>query len=124
LHEPFDNREGLERAMAQLDAFVLFTTHREGLPLTLLEAMSAGVPWIAADRGGIRDLVVDNTCTILLPSPFTYQDAFAATKHMAQSVRHGLIRSEILTLEYRNKFHPDYLTGQWRGLLFAAPASM
>lgn len=38
--------------------FVVVSSRNEGTPLTLLEAMAAGKPFIAADVGGIRDLMV------------------------------------------------------------------
>jgi glycosyltransferase involved in cell wall biosynthesis len=119
LHPPFHSRDSLEQAMARLDAFTLFSTHPEGLPLTLLEAMSAGVPWIATDRGGIRDLVINPIDTILLPQSFTYADAFIATKTLALSLRQGLTTPEYLVQAYRARFHPDALILQWKDLLFS-----
>ena len=39
----------------------------EGLPYTLLEALQAGTPVVVADVGGVRDVVADTTCAVLVP---------------------------------------------------------
>lgn len=112
-HGSFHDREGLLGAMSKLDAFVLFSTHNEGLPLVLLEAMSAGLPWIASDRGGIRDLVSDPASTILLPRDFTHADALRAVRALADSIKGGATKPEALRRSYNEKFHPEKLTRDW-----------
>jgi len=42
--------------LQELDVF-LFTSYREGLSVAVLEAMSAGLPIVATDVGGIKDQV-------------------------------------------------------------------
>lgn len=44
-------------ALQELDVF-LFTSHREGLSVAVLEALAAGLPIVATDVGGIREQVV------------------------------------------------------------------
>ena len=48
-----------ERYYALSDVFVL-ASHREAMPLSVLEAMAAGLPVISTDVGGLRDVVKDN----------------------------------------------------------------
>ena len=48
-----------EDYLANADVY-LSTSHREGLPLSMLEAMAAGLPIISSNVGGCSDIVVDN----------------------------------------------------------------
>ena len=52
--------------MHEAHALVL-TSLYEGLSHTLLEAMSAGIPCIASNRGGNPEVVTDGTDGILIP---------------------------------------------------------
>lgn len=49
-----------------LDLF-LFTSHREGLSVAVLEAMSAGLPIVATQVAGIRDQVIDGENGYVVP---------------------------------------------------------
>lgn len=46
----------------------LLPSYREGLPLALLEAASMGLPIITTDVPGCRDVVIDRTTGLLIPS--------------------------------------------------------
>ncbi len=57
---------------------LLVTSRREGLPLAILEAFSAGRPVVATDVGSVRDAVVDGMTGRLVPadaSPNALADA-------------------------------------------------
>ena len=72
------DRRDIARVLAALDVFVL-TSHSEGLPNTVLEAMAAGLPVVATDVGGVAELVNHDLTGLLVPP----NDPIA----MAQAVR-------------------------------------
>ena len=49
----------VEDYLTNADVFLLSSDY-EALPLALLEAMAAGLPIVATDVGGVRDIVTDN----------------------------------------------------------------
>ncbi len=51
-------RKDVPRLMVDSDVLVM-TSHYEGLPLTLIEALHAGLPIVATDVGGCSEVVVD-----------------------------------------------------------------
>lgn len=53
------NQTKPEDFLAGADVY-LITSHMEGLPLSVLEAMAAGLPVIATNVGGMADIVKDN----------------------------------------------------------------
>lgn len=58
--------EQVAALMAGADQFVM-PSRREALGLVYLEAARAGIPVIAGDRGGVRDLVVHGKSGLLVP---------------------------------------------------------
>jgi len=59
-----DNVAGL---LASSQIFVL-SSHWEGLPRTIVEAMRAGLPVVASDVGGVAELVADGQSGYLVPA--------------------------------------------------------
>lgn len=53
--------------LAQAGIFVLCSRY-EGLPLSIIEAMCAGLPIVATDVGGVRELVEDGVNGLLVPA--------------------------------------------------------
>jgi glycosyltransferase involved in cell wall biosynthesis len=47
---------------------VLFTSHWEGMPLTMWEAMANGIPVVAPDVGGFKEILEENRCGLIYGS--------------------------------------------------------
>ncbi len=59
-------REGVPDILSLAHVFAL-TSHLEGLSISILEAMSAGLPVVATDVGGNRELVAPGRTGLLVP---------------------------------------------------------
>jgi glycosyltransferase involved in cell wall biosynthesis len=51
-------RRDVPNLLSAADAAIL-TSHSEGIPLVLIEAMAAGLPIVATDVGGVSEIVID-----------------------------------------------------------------
>ena len=57
----------MDRLLNAADLFVLYSD-TEGMPVSLMEAMSAGLPCIASDLEGIAQLIPDEAYGTLIPA--------------------------------------------------------
>jgi glycosyltransferase involved in cell wall biosynthesis len=71
-------RDDVPDLLARSAVFVL-SSRSEGLPISVLEAMAAGLPVVASDVGGLREQVVDGETGYLVPAgdPQALADALA-----------------------------------------------
>lgn len=83
--ELMGNQSKPEDFLAKADVF-LMTSHMEGLPLSVLEAMASGLPVIATNVGGMADLVKDNGALI------ADDDLQALTREMIRFARDSALR--------------------------------
>jgi glycosyltransferase involved in cell wall biosynthesis len=70
-------RSDVARVMGAFDVFVL-STHFEGLPLVVLEAMSVGLPVVATAVNGIPEVIDRDDVGLLYP----HEDADALARHL------------------------------------------
>lgn len=85
------NVPDVENYLCDADIFVLSSLY-EGVPLSILEAMAAGLPVVSTDVGGIKDVVTDNG--ILVRS----EDVNAMKEAILK-----LIRDQTLRKKYRER---------------------
>ncbi|TWW00171.1 glycosyltransferase family 4 protein [Chitinophaga pinensis] len=116
-HGTFAGEAGLKSAIAQLDAYLLLSVHPEGLPISLLEAMSAGLPWLATDRGGIPDIACDPLSTRVISASSDYEAAKNAVLAFAKDIRSGLVTKTTQKELYANRFSAVALRTAWSNVL-------
>lgn len=58
-------RRDLATIYAATDVFVL-SSRNEGTPVALIEALAAGVPSVCTDVGGVRDVLTDPACGVIV----------------------------------------------------------
>jgi glycosyltransferase involved in cell wall biosynthesis len=83
-------REDIPELLSSFDIFCL-PSLSEGLPMSLLEAMAAGVPVIGSDVAGIRELIIHEETGLLFPS----NDHGALGKNVERLFNEPSLRSRI-----------------------------
>lgn len=116
-HGSFRDREELQEIVNNLDGFLLLSTHHEGLPVSLLEVMSAGVPWLSTDKGGIQELFVDKFSTRIIHSDSTYQEIKAAILQFAEDCQSGIIERHSLAMKYNDYYAVQVIERKWNSLM-------
>lgn len=82
-------RRDVDELLPGFDVACLSSVH-EGVPITLLEAMAAGLPVVATDCGSIRDLVEDGEQGFVVP----VGDAPALAQRLEQLARDESLRAQ------------------------------
>lgn len=70
---------------------ILFTSDWEGFPLTIWEAMAAGVPIISSDVGGIKEILEKEKCGLIYPK----EDSEKAIKSIIELMNNNSYRMEL-----------------------------
>jgi glycosyltransferase involved in cell wall biosynthesis len=81
-------RNDVPRLLRVADLFLL-TSVSEGIPLAILEALAAGLPVVATDVGGVRDLVEEGITGLLAPAG---DDALLADRVLRLTKNPALVR--------------------------------
>lgn len=110
-------RTDVPRLLQAADALVL-TSVSEGIPLTLIEGMAAGLPVVATDVGGVKEVVEDEVTGLLAPA----KDAARLAEQLRRVIQNrpwgrqlgqaGRQRAERLFSEPR--MHRDYQDAYWQ----------
>jgi glycosyltransferase involved in cell wall biosynthesis len=98
------NVQNMQVFYSAINVFCLFS-EREGLPLTILEAMSCGVPVVATDVGGIHEVLTPEQGILLSPMaqsglPFALIKAIKLNR--GQSIRaHAIAIADVTHMSTR-----------------------
>jgi glycosyltransferase involved in cell wall biosynthesis len=116
VHGEYDT-DALGEIMTRTDLMVFPTDHAEGLPLTLLECIAHGVPFVASDVGAIPTLAEDNPDVRVVQLE---QAAFKrAIEEMSVAIRAGNVRGSRLQQWYRARFGHAEISDLWLQALLA-----
>lgn len=111
----FADEAGLRAALEALDCFVLLSA-TEGLPLSLMEVMGAGKPWIATAAGGIPELAHDPTSCVLVGLE-DYEHVVNVCLAMQRRIRAGQIDHAAQQAFYETRLGESALLTRWLSLL-------
>ena len=91
-------RRELHRLYPDLDVFALSSVN-EGTPVTLIEAMAAGVPVVATSVGGVADVLREGERGELVPArdPLALAAAIERSLSVVARQRANAIRAEVIT---------------------------
>lgn len=103
--------------LKNLDAVVLFSTHNEGMPLSLIETMSAGVPWIATDRGGTRELALSSADCLVLQPGLDADELYAPLRAFLDTIKSGQTSRLRQRAAYDSFLEPERVAAQWLDFL-------
>jgi colanic acid/amylovoran biosynthesis glycosyltransferase len=99
---------------SHIDLF-LNTSFTEGVPVSIMEAQSFGIPVIATDVGGVSEIVTEGT-GFLLPADFMPEDLAARIIHFMKmnSAEKSILRERVLS-NWNQKFnatenYPEFIS--------------
>ena len=101
--------------LSQGNALVL-SSQWEGLPNVVLEAMAAGLPIVATDTGGVRELVSDGENGFLAPSqePMLLAEAMAHLMKLTEQKRKKMGRKGRKIAQ--EKYNIEFIAKKWEAL--------
>lgn len=105
-------RRDLAKVYADLDLFAL-TSHNEGTPVAVIEALAARVPVVATAVGGVPDVLEGGRLGVLVPGRDPSRLAAEIQKHLSPSspvdTRHGLERPQEVSARIRHRYSAQRL---------------
>ena len=121
-HGRYRGAAELSSILAQLDALVLLSTYQEGQPISLIEGMAAGLPWIATDQGGTRELMWSEANCRLISTECSFEEAKAAVLDLAQAIHEGKTSFAAQRRAYEDNLGPAIVGERWTEFLGEAGA--
>lgn len=110
---PRVSREDMPSLLARDQVFLL-PSYFEGMPLSLLEAMAAGLPCVTTNVCGMRDLVQDHTNGLLI----TPGDVETLVRRVSELLESSALRSQIgaRARETARRITWDKIALQWEAM--------
>jgi glycosyltransferase involved in cell wall biosynthesis len=96
------------RLLAESDIYVLSSNY-EAFPISILEAMRAGIPVVATDTGGVREAVQDEYNGFLVPP----RDVSRLAERLSALIRSAELRKS-MGFQSRRRFTQEF---EWRSML-------
>jgi glycosyltransferase involved in cell wall biosynthesis len=112
-HGSYRSAEEHATILLGLDAVALFSTHNEGMPLSLIEGMSAGLPWIATDRGGTSELATSLDDSVMVPISAGLPELGLQVRVLADRIRAGETSRLRQRAHYDKRFAPPVVAACW-----------
>ncbi|KAF0095262.1 MAG: group 1 glycosyl transferase [Puniceicoccaceae bacterium 5H] len=112
-HGRYESRRELLEHFSRMHGMVLFSRHSEGLPVTLLEATELGLPWIASDRGGTREIALRSPDCQILPANFTTRQAHDAVLQLREALQCRTTDPAALREHFDARYAPARVRAAW-----------
>lgn len=108
----------VRRAMDESDILVLPSSHSEGFPSVILEAMAAGLPVVTTPVGGVPDYLREGSHARFVPA----RDPFRLAQVLAELLQDTPARARMgsANLALVQRFAPDQVIDEYLGALGAA----
>jgi glycosyltransferase involved in cell wall biosynthesis len=103
-HPGFADRAALRTWFARATLLAL-PSLEDNCPMAVLEAMAAGVPVVAANVGGVPDLITPGK-TGFLCDPLDAESMAKAVAHVLESITAAASQAQAAREEARTRFHP------------------
>jgi glycosyltransferase involved in cell wall biosynthesis len=111
--------ERLTELLAAADLFVLPTLHYEGMPMTIVEALAAGLPVVASNIGGVPNTVDDGKTGLLVPVG-DVQALASATAGLLQNKERYTTMSQAARAAAVTRFGRERMVAETERVLLAA----
>ncbi|HTA43050.1 MAG TPA: glycosyltransferase family 4 protein [Bryobacteraceae bacterium] len=108
------DRNDVPRLLCHADVFVL-ASKLDNLPISILEAMRAGLPVIASDVGGISELVTNGETGLLVP-PFSVAPMAGALAELLSDKRKRMRFGRSGRKRYEMLFSLEHMIGRTRAV--------
>jgi glycosyltransferase involved in cell wall biosynthesis len=110
VHGPYHGETEMAAILETADLVVLLSDE-EGFPLSLLESMAFGVPFVATDVGAVHVMADRNPDVFVVKRD---KQAIKATiEEMARRIRNGEVRGDRLQEYHRQRFSREKVAGRW-----------